>query len=110
MPVEIRLKQVRESRGLSQFELAQCSGMSPQNIQKLEQGRAKGIQLDTLDTLCEVLGCEIQELLVRVGVNSATESAETPAEPKTSRRGKGRSEPKGEPMTLQVGQMMPANA
>ena len=42
------------------------SGMSPQNIQKLEQGRAKGIQLDTLDALCEALGCKIQEILVRV--------------------------------------------
>jgi putative transcriptional regulator len=66
MPVEIRLKHVRESKGLSQYELAQNSGMSPQNIQKLEQGRAKGIQLDTLDALCEALGCEIQEILVRV--------------------------------------------
>lgn len=66
MPVEIRLKQIRESRGLSQYELAKASGMSPQNIQKLEQGRAKGIQLDTLDALCVALGCEIQELLVRV--------------------------------------------
>ena len=64
--MEIRLKQVRESKGLSQYELAQNSGMSPQNIQKLEQGRAKGIQLDTLDALCDALGCEIQEILVRV--------------------------------------------
>lgn len=64
--MEIRLKQVRETRALSQFELAQKAGMSPQNIQKLEQGRAKGIQLDTLDALCDALGCEIQELLVRV--------------------------------------------
>jgi putative transcriptional regulator len=66
MPVEIRLKQVRDAKGLTQFELAQKSGMSPQNIQKLEQGRAKGVQLDTLDALCDALDCEIQELLVRV--------------------------------------------
>lgn len=66
MSVEIRLKNVRESRQLSQFDLAKKSGMSPQNIQKLEQGRAKGIQLDTLDALCDALGCEIYDLLVRV--------------------------------------------
>jgi putative transcriptional regulator len=66
MPVEIRLKQVREARSLSQYELAQLTGMSPQNIQKLEQGRSKGVQFDTLDSLCEALSCEIQELLVRV--------------------------------------------
>ncbi len=70
MPVEIRLKQVREARGFSQYELAQRSDMSPQNIQKLEQGRAKGIQLDTLDKLCEALDCEIGELLVRVHLAS----------------------------------------
>ena len=66
MPVEIRLKDVRESRDLSQYDLAKLAGMSPQNIQKLEQGRAKGIQLDTLDTLCHVLNCEVHDLLVRV--------------------------------------------
>lgn len=55
MPVEIRPKQVRESRELSQYELAKLTEMSPQNIQKLEQGRAKGIQLDTLEKLCEAL-------------------------------------------------------
>lgn len=65
MPVEIRLKQLREARNFSQFELAKRTGMSPQNIQKLEQGRAKGVQLDTLDKLCEALDCEIQEILVR---------------------------------------------
>ena len=66
MPVEIRLKAVRKLRHLSQFELAKRSGMSPQNIQKLEQGRVKGIQLDTLDILCSVLVCDVQDLLVRV--------------------------------------------
>lgn len=66
MPVEIKLKEIRELKGLSQFELAQKTGMSPQNIQKIEQGRAKGIQFDTLDSLCEALSCDIQELLVRI--------------------------------------------
>jgi putative transcriptional regulator len=66
MAVEIRLKQVREARSISQYELAQKTGMSPQNVQKLEQGRAKGVQFDTLDALCEALNCKIEELLVRV--------------------------------------------
>ncbi|WP_231663773.1 helix-turn-helix transcriptional regulator [Pseudanabaena sp. 'Roaring Creek'] len=64
--IEIRLKNVRESRELSQYDLAKLAGMSPQNIQKLEQGRAKGIQLDTLDALCQALKCEVNDLLVRV--------------------------------------------
>lgn len=64
--MEIHLKQVRESRDFSQAELAQRANMSIQNVQKLEQGRAKGIQLDTLDLLCSALNCEIQDILVRV--------------------------------------------
>ncbi|MBW4580638.1 MAG: helix-turn-helix domain-containing protein [Tildeniella nuda ZEHNDER 1965/U140] len=66
MPVEIRLKQVREAKEISQNELARRIKMSPQNIQKLEQGRAKGVQLDTLDMLCDALDCEIQDILVRI--------------------------------------------
>ena len=64
--IKIKLKEVRESKNISQYQLAQLSGMSPQNIQKLEQGRSKGIQFDTLDKLCNVLECDIQELLVRI--------------------------------------------
>ena len=39
--------------------------MSPQNIQKLEQGRAKGIQFDVLNKLCDVLNCEVKDLIVK---------------------------------------------
>lgn len=72
VPVEVRLKQVRETRNLSQFELAQRAGMSPQTIQKLEQGRAKGIQLNTLDALCDALDCNVNDLLVRVPAPEVT--------------------------------------
>lgn len=65
MSIKINLKGIREIRNLSQFELAKLLGMSPQNIQKLEQGRAKGIQFDTLDKLCNVLSCEIKDLIIK---------------------------------------------
>jgi putative transcriptional regulator len=61
--VEIVLKEVRKSKGLSQKRLAEALGMSLQNIQNIEYGSAKSIPLDTLSRLCEVLGCQPGDLL-----------------------------------------------
>ena len=69
MTVKILLKQVRQSRKLSQNKLAQLVGMSLQNIQRIEYGDAKSIPLDTLDKLCEALNCQPGDLLIRVPDN-----------------------------------------
>ncbi|QIR36341.1 helix-turn-helix transcriptional regulator [Tolypothrix sp. PCC 7910] len=66
MTVEVRLKEIRKERGISQNELARRLEMSLANIQKIEYGKAKSIPLDTLDKLCQILECEVGELLVRV--------------------------------------------
>ncbi|MGH2413991.1 MAG: helix-turn-helix domain-containing protein [Microcystaceae cyanobacterium] len=66
MTVKILLKQVRNSRKLSQNKLAQLVGMTLQNIQRIEYGDAKSIPLETLDKLCEVLDCQPGDLLIRV--------------------------------------------
>lgn len=66
MPVEVRLKRLREAKGLSQNALARHLEMSLNNIQKIEYNKAKSIPLDTLEKLCIVLECEIGELLVLV--------------------------------------------
>ncbi|MDY6782826.1 MAG: helix-turn-helix domain-containing protein [Cyanobacteriota bacterium] len=66
MPVEIRLKQLREAKGLSQNVLARRLEMSLNNVQKIEHGKAKSIPLNTLEKLCLTLGCEIGDLLVLV--------------------------------------------
>jgi putative transcriptional regulator len=66
MVVEVRLKEIRNARGISQNELARRLEMSLTNVQKIEYGQAKSIPLDTLDKLCKILQCEVGELLVRV--------------------------------------------
>ncbi|MBR8839986.1 MAG: helix-turn-helix transcriptional regulator [Stigonema ocellatum SAG 48.90 = DSM 106950] len=66
MPVEVRLREIRSARGISQNELARKLEMSLANVQKIEYGKAKSIPLDTLDRLCQVLKCEVGELLVRI--------------------------------------------
>lgn len=66
MPVEIKLKELRGAKGLSQNALARELGMSLNNIQKIEYNKVKSIPLDTLEKLCLTLDCEIGELLVLV--------------------------------------------
>ena len=62
---ETKLKQIRESRGVSQAELAELSGVKLWSIQMYEQ---KGNDIDkaqakTLYRLSRVLGCDIEDLL-----------------------------------------------
>lgn len=64
MPVEIKLKELREAKGLSQNALARQLEMSLGNVQNIEYGKAKSIPLDTLEKLCLALNCEIGDLLV----------------------------------------------
>ncbi len=64
MALEIRLKEVREKKGLSQNKLANRLDMSLQNIQRIEYGKAKSIPIDTLDKLCQVLECGVEDILV----------------------------------------------
>lgn len=65
LPVQSRLKTLRESRGLSQAELAKLSGVHLRNIQMYEQ-RVNNIdkaQAQTLYKLSRVIGCEIEDML-----------------------------------------------
>ena len=64
MAIEVRLKEVRKKRGLTQLKLAYKLGMTPQNIQKIENGVSKTISKETLDNLCKVLDCTPGDLLV----------------------------------------------
>ena len=62
---DTKLKRIRESRGLSQSELALHSGVHLRSIQMYEQ-KANDIdkaQVQTLYKLSRVLGCDIEDLL-----------------------------------------------
>lgn len=62
---ECRLKKLRESRGLSQTELAKISGVSLRSIQMYEQ-RVNDIdksQAQTIYKLSRVIGCSMEDLL-----------------------------------------------
>lgn len=62
---ECRLKKLRESRGLSQADLAKISGVSLRSIQMYEQ-RVNDIdkaQAQTIYKLSRVIGCSMEDLL-----------------------------------------------
>ncbi|MBW4506824.1 MAG: helix-turn-helix domain-containing protein [Scytonematopsis contorta HA4267-MV1] len=63
MSVLVTLKKVRESRGLSQNELARRTGYSLQNIQKIEQNRSLSITFEALEKFCQVLQCQPGDIL-----------------------------------------------
>ena len=64
MSVKVLLQEVRKSKGLSQNELARLTNMSPQNIQKIEQGEAKSLTFKTLSRFCQALQCQPGDLLI----------------------------------------------
>ena len=59
------LKEIRESRGMSQQQLADKSGISKRMIQAYEQGYRdiNGAKLTTLVTFANVLNCPINQIV-----------------------------------------------
>ncbi len=62
---ETKLKRIRESRGISQTELADLSGVNKRSIQMYEQkvNDIDKAQAGTLYKISKVLGCNIEDLL-----------------------------------------------
>lgn len=64
-PRESMLKRLRESRGLSQTELARASGVNVRSIQMYEQQEndIDKAQAKTVYKLARVIGCDVEDLL-----------------------------------------------
>ncbi len=64
-PARFRLKELREARGLTQVALAQLVGVRQATINDIENGHTRKDTLDLIDRLCEALGVEPGDLIVR---------------------------------------------
>lgn len=62
--IKLNVKLVLEKQGKSQYWLAKKTGISPNNIGKICNGETKNIRLDTMDKLCQVLGCTPNDILI----------------------------------------------
>jgi putative transcriptional regulator len=63
MAIIVRLDRVLADRKVRGNELARAIGITPSNLSLLKSGKVKGIKFETLDAICEVLGCQPGDIL-----------------------------------------------
>ena len=69
--IELRVREVAERKGISNpSSLSKESGIAYANCHKIWNNRQKMISLATLDRLCETLGCDPGDILIRVSTGS----------------------------------------
>lgn len=64
MGIRVDIDVMLARRKMAVGELAERIGITPANLAVLKNGRAKAVRFTTLQSLCEVLGCQPGDLLV----------------------------------------------
>lgn len=70
------------ARHWTQRELVARSGISSQTVHRLTMETADGIRLETLDTLCRVLQCRVEDLLEYIPDEEVTQRMPWSEKPK----------------------------
>lgn len=65
--IHCRLDELLEQRGMTLTELSKRVGVSLVNLSVLKNDRARAIRFSTLAAICDVLECQVGELLVHEG-------------------------------------------
>jgi putative transcriptional regulator len=73
MTIQVKLDVVLAERKIKSKELARHVGITEANISLLKQGKVKGVRFETLDRICEYLGCQPGDLLRYVPESGAPE-------------------------------------
>jgi putative transcriptional regulator len=63
MPIVVDIDVMLARRKMAVGALAERVGITPANLAKLKNGRAKAVRFSTLEALCEVLECQPGDLL-----------------------------------------------
>jgi putative transcriptional regulator len=63
MSIVVRIDVELAKRKMSVNEFAERVGITASNVSVLKNGRAKAIRFSTLESMCEVLGCQPGDLL-----------------------------------------------
>jgi putative transcriptional regulator len=66
MAIVINLDVELAKRKMSVTDLAAAVGITTANISILKNGRAKAVRFSTLDAICNVLGCQVGDILTHV--------------------------------------------
>lgn len=68
--IKIELEEMMWKRKIKSVnQLSKLTGLSRQTLTRLIKGEADRIGLDTLETLCNVLECDVTDLIVRNRTN-----------------------------------------
>ncbi len=63
MPIVVNLDVMLAKRKMRSNQLAECIGITPQNLSILKSGKAKAIRFETLEKICHALDCTPGDLL-----------------------------------------------
>jgi DNA-binding Xre family transcriptional regulator len=64
--VRLKIREAAEARGITTaYQLQKAMGVQPGMAARLWKGELEMIALKTLDRLCDAIGCELSDLLVR---------------------------------------------
>ena len=58
-----KIKSLRESKGISQYRLAELTGINRSTINRYENGSIQKISFDNLIKICEALEIDIKEII-----------------------------------------------
>jgi len=65
--IELRIREAAEARGITTaYQLQKKMNVPPGTAARLWRGDMRMIGLDTIDALCEAIGCEPADLIVRL--------------------------------------------
>ena len=58
-----KIKELREDKGISQYRLAELTGINRSTINRYENGSIQKISFDNLLKICEALEIDIKEII-----------------------------------------------
>ena len=58
-----KIKKLRESKGISQYRLAELTGINRSTINRYENGSIQKISFDNLLKICEALEIDMKEII-----------------------------------------------
>jgi len=67
--IVVRLDEVLKAQGRTRYWLAQQTGISENQLSRIATQKSSGIMYETLATICDVLDCDIGEVLTLVPRN-----------------------------------------
>jgi len=63
MPIIVNLDVMLAKRKMRSKELAECIGITEQNVSLLKSGKVRGVRFETLEKICKALDCQPGDLL-----------------------------------------------